>query len=179
MATSSVITCNLNCVCINADCTFKHHIQYKDRKIVKKFYDSLDNKIIEETNNETRKKNCSFGQLCENKNCGFRHRLSFSSREKLIVLYKFNKICPSSKEEVKTVSSPAKITVNDKINKNLFMTLNDEEEEPEEVVNIPLNVYSGKSWVSVVKHSNMTLKDDDEEAETDDINDDDGFYMKF
>jgi hypothetical protein len=181
MSAPTIITCNLNCICLNADCAYKHFIQYKERKIVKKFYDSLPNKSIEETNNDTRKKNCSFGQLCENKNCGFRHRLSFASREKLIVSYKFNKICPTSKEEVKT-DAAAKITVNDKINTNLFMALEDEEEQLPSV-NVASNVYSGKSWVSVVKTTKEPKAsahiEDSSEDEKEDINDDDGFYMKF
>jgi hypothetical protein len=176
MSSPSVINCNLNCICINADCTYKHFISYKDRKIVKKFYDSLPNKIIEETNNETRKKNCTFGQLCENKNCGFKHRLSFTSREKLIVLYKFNKICPSSKEKVKTIVEP-KININNKINKNLFMTLDDDIQD--DIITSP-QLFSTRTWASVVKTDKPSLlyKDEDSNDE-EDIQEDDGFYMKF
>ena len=184
MSSSSVINCNLNCICINGDCTYNHFISYKERKVVKKFYDSLSNKIIEEPNNETRKKNCTFGQLCQNKNCGFKHRLNFTSREKLIVLYKFNKICPSSKEETKLSLAP-KITINDKINKNLFMTLDDIEddiqEEPKISSIIKPSIFSGKSWASVVKteKSSLSTKVDSDSDNEEDITDDDGFYMKF
>ena len=175
MSSSPVITCNLNCICINADCVYNHFISYKDRKTLKKLYDTLPNKIIEESNNDTRKKNCSFGQLCENKNCGFRHRLNFSSREKLIVSYKFNKICPSSKEELKTVAT-SNIKMQSNSSKNQFTVLDDENEN--DIINEPIYnppVYSGKSWVSVVKTEKPLCKDDSE----DDIEEDDGFYMKF
>lgn len=174
-SSSSIITCNLNCVCINADCSYNHFISYKDRKTLKKLYDTLPNKIIEEPNNDTRKKNCSFGQLCENKNCGFRHRLNFSSREKLIVSYKFNKICPSTKEEFKTIATP-KINTPLSSSKNQFTVLDDENEN--DIINEPIYnppVYSGKSWVSVVKTTKTLCNDDSE----DDIEEDDGFYMKF
>lgn len=166
MATS-LTTCNLNCICINSDCIYKHYIQYKDRKIVKKFYDELNDKNVKEENDENRKKNCTYGQLCENKKCGFRHRLSFNDREKLIVLYKFNNICPSaSKKTSKVVSEPKKDNTS---SKNAFMILDDiNDDEIKEEIKEP--VYSGKSWVSVVKT--------EEKKEWGDYDDDD-FYMKF
>ena len=37
----TTITCNLNCVCVDSDCTYKHYITYKERKIVKQFYDEI------------------------------------------------------------------------------------------------------------------------------------------
>jgi len=168
------ITCNLNCICINSDCIYNHFITYKDRKIVKKFYESITNKTIEESNNETRKKNCTFGQLCENKNCGFRHRLSYADREKLIVSYKFNKICPSSNETTtKSIisSSPAK-SKND--NTNSFMILDEIETEIETETEIIIQS-SGKSWVDVVKKTNSKIVSSDEIEEVED----DGFYMNF
>lgn len=175
---SSLITCNLNCICINADCSYNHFISYKDRKTVKKFYDILPNKIIEEPNNDTRKKNCTFGQLCENKDCGFRHRLSFNNREKLIVSYKFNKICPSSKEETKTATA-AKTTIQSNSSKNQFTILEENNEDIKEQSYIHPTIYSGKSWVSVVKtETKLHVYDSDDNQETD-IQEDDGFYMKF
>lgn len=181
---ANTITCNLNCICINSDCIYKHHIQYKERKIVKRFYDSISKKTIEEPNNETRKKNCTFGQLCENKNCGFRHRLSYGDREKLIISYKFNKICPSiqpiTTKEI--VSSPSK-----SININSFMIL-DSDDIIENDVNVNANVNvnvkqstSGKSWVDVVKKDiTKSYLSDEEEFEKDfEDFEDDGFYMKF
>lgn len=165
------ITCNLNCICINSDCIYNHFIEYKNRKIVKKFYDSITNKNVEEPNNETRKKNCTFGQLCENKKCGFRHRLSYANRENLIVLYKFNKICPSSQQSTKSINtSPAK-SKND--NKNSFMIL-DSDEYPENDNVIIKPSYSGKSWVDVVKTDDISFSKKDEKEFVDD-----GFYMDF
>ena len=186
MASSSIINCNLNCICVNADCAYKHFIQYKERKIVKKFYDTIQNKTIEEPNNETRKKNCTYGQLCENKDCGFRHRLSFGSREKLIVLYKFNKICPTSKSEVKQQTSSTTSNTNT-INKNLFMVLDDDTEDEIISEQIKSQPYSGKSWVSVVKTESQvattvikkTIIEDDCENDENEETEDDGFYMKF
>lgn len=173
--TPSIITCNLNCICTDVDCVYKHFINYKERKIVKKFYDSLSTKIIEETNNESRKKNCTFGQLCENKDCGFRHRLNFNSREKLIVLYKFNKIRPSINEDCKKTVTDKPIT-NKITTNNLFMTLDDDIEDEKQ--NFPsITIITSKSWASVVKAEKKEIGDSD--SESDDINYDDDFYMKF
>lgn len=181
------ITCNLNCICINSDCIYNHFITYKDRKNVKKFYDSITNKTIEESNNETRKKNCTFGQLCENKNCGFRHRLSYADRKKLIVLYKFNKICPSSNEITNKLiisSSPIK-SKND--NTNSFMILDEIENEIEIENKNEIEIEtktefiiqsSGKSWVDVVKKTNSKIVSSEEIKEIEEI-EDDGFYMNF
>ena len=49
-------TCNLNCICIDSDCSYKHYITYKERKIVKKFYDAISSKSKDEPNAEIRKK---------------------------------------------------------------------------------------------------------------------------
>lgn len=180
MTTVVKITCNLNCICVNTDCSYKHFIQYKDRKIVKKFYDDIYKKNIEEPNNTERKKNCIYGQLCENKNCGFRHRLNFSDREKLIVAYKFNKICPEVKATVNISSSKDTKTKNNDLHiTNLYTTLedfidiNDDHDVKSSASILPL----AKSWVSIVKtekHVETTVEEKEE-----DLDIDDGFYMKF
>jgi len=171
-------TCNLNCVCVDSECSYNHYISYKERKIVRNFYDAISNKSKDEPNPETRKKNCTFGQLCEKENCGFRHRLSFANREKLIVSFRFNKICPPSKPVVaKTVAAPKQT--------NIFLCLEDDvvEEEIIEVAPAPVVVKQPKfekSWVSVVsapppvRKVNLTA----ETSRWEDL-DDDGFYMKF
>jgi len=86
----------------------------------------------DEPNPDTRKKNCTFGQLCDKEKCGFRHRLSFANREKLIVSYKFNKICPSI---ISTENTNAKISLNkndiqlkNKSSKNLYLSLDDDDD---------------------------------------------------
>lgn len=171
------ITCNLNCICVDTDCSYKHYINYKDRKIVKQFYDNISNKMKDENNPDTRKKNCTFGQLCDKETCGFRHRLSFANREKLIVSYKFNKICPSVQTEI-PVSKPheTKRTLKS-FTKNLYLSL-DDDEEVKEVVNEEINeeiIITEqpkfiKSWVDAVNNKK------DERWE--DMADED-FYMKF
>jgi len=189
---STIITCNFNCICVDADCSYKHFISYKERKIVKKFYNTLSNVNKEEPNMETRKKNCTYGQLCNNANCGFKHRLNYENREKLTVLYNYNKICPE-KKETKTVEN---IMVNDKTisTTNYFLTLEDDEIQ-ETIVDIkeqnikettdipkivePPPIYNGKSWVDIVinpndKKINLTI----ENASWEELADDD-FYMKF
>jgi hypothetical protein len=178
-------TCNLNCVCIDSDCSYKHYITYKERKIVKGFYDAISNKSKDEPNPDMRKKNCTFGQLCDKEMCGFRHRLSFSNREKLIVSFRFNKICPNA---------PTKKTIGENAYKNdmpkprnLFMTLENDEVEVEENISIPTPTPStttykptGKSWVDVVLDVPVEVKVNlsVETSRWEDL-DDDEFYMKF
>lgn len=151
-----ITTCNKNCICDDIDCSYKHYISYKERKIVKNFYCKLKNVNKEETNIESRKKNCSYGQLCNNKNCGFKHRLNYENREQLIVLYNYNKICPE-KKEIKSKET----LVQDKsiASKNYFLFLDDaidevNDEIKEEICNIPISVelpiYKGKSWLDIV-----------------------------
>jgi len=84
----------------------------------------------DEPNPDTRKKNCTFGQLCDKEKCGFRHRLSFANREKLIVSYKFNKICPSilstENTTVKISSNKNDMQLKNKSSKNLYLSLDDD-----------------------------------------------------
>lgn len=179
-------TCNLNCVCIDSDCSYKHYITYKERKIVKNFYDAISTKSKDEPNPEMRKKNCTFGQLCEKENCGFRHRLSFYYREKLIVSYRFNKICPASNDKKIIAKSSIKETIKPS---NLFMSLEDidddiientEDKKEEIIINHPTN---DKSWCDVVRsivvpdiQQKITLSL--ETSRWEDLDDED-FYMKF
>ena len=184
--------CNSNCICVDADCKFTHLIAYKERKVVKKLYSSLSNISKEEPSNATRKKNCNFGQLCINQSCGFKHRLCFENREKLSVLYNYSKICPDKNEEKKSNSSSNKVMKEKISTKNLFLTLEDVEEEvveeKKEVVKEVINdvkpftppIYTGKSWLSVVveepKAKPLNLNVDTSNWE--ELADDD-FYMKF
>lgn len=185
---SSIITCNFNCICVDPDCSYKHYISYKERKVVKKFYDTLSNVNKEEPNMEMRKKNCTYGQLCNNNNCGFKHRLNYENREKLTVLYNYNKICPE-KKEVKTVEN---FILNDKTisTTNYFLSLNDDEpeeikkqditeEEMPKIIEPP--IYNGKSWLDIVINNNIPEKKVNltiENASWEELADDD-FYMKF
>ena len=175
-------TCNLNCICIDSDCSYKHYITYKERKIVKNFYDAISSKSKDEPNAEIRKKNCTFGQLCEKETCGFRHRLSFANREKLIVSYRFNKIFPNTS----STSSNAKIekssTKNEHKSTNLFMSLEDLDDEEVEINDIPsvslAPVFIGKSWSSVVQSIPQKVNLSVETSRWEDL-DDGEFYMKF
>jgi hypothetical protein len=162
------ITCNLNCICVDADCSYKHYITYKDRKIVKQFYDTLPNKMKDEPNADTRKKNCTFGQLCDKETCGFRHRLSFVNREKLIVSYKFNKICPSVSSEITAPKSSEKKITLKSFTQNLYLSLDEEiEEKKEEIIDQPKIT---KSWVDAVVNKKEERWEDMAEED---------FYMKF
>jgi len=80
---SHSIICNFSSFCVDCDCPFHHNLSLKDRKIVRKLYDSLPNLNKVEPNPSIRKANCRFGQLCFNPDCNFRHRLSFNSRSLL------------------------------------------------------------------------------------------------
>ena len=182
--------CNLNCICVDADCKYTHLISYKERKTVKKLYSTLSNVAKDEPSFATRKKNCNFGQLCINDKCGFKHRLCFENREKLSVLYNYNKICPDKNDEKKSQLGPKKVFDEVISTKNLFLTLDDIQEEVKSVVEIkefindikPFTppVYSGKSWVSVIvdgpkpKELNLNV----ETSNWEELADDD-FYMKF
>jgi hypothetical protein len=148
MTTTTTTTCNLNCICDNSDCNYKHYISYKDRKIVKKFYDTITiNK--DEPNVSTRKKNCTFGQLCDKETCGFRHRLNFSIREKLIVLYKFNKICPEKSNDNSIKHSKQFDTTTQITSHNLYLSLDNDDEE-NTINTVPTTSYSEKSWADIV-----------------------------
>lgn len=190
------VTCNLNCICLDADCKYNHLLAYKERKIVNQHYLTLTNVNKEESSPLTRKKNCNFGQLCNNESCGFKHRLCYENREKLIILYNYDKICPN-----KTTSFQIEISKKEKkkdniSSKNLFLTLDDlPEEEFKEVKSKPLKalkpikdvepfvppIYLGKSWIDVInqgkkpKPIDLSLKISNWE----DTADDSEFYMKF
>jgi hypothetical protein len=135
--------CNLNCICLDADCSYTHLPILKDRKIVKKLYDGLSGISKFEDNADKRKANCRFGQLCYNENCGFRHRLSVKDRLQLVKEFnnfKLNDIKVEKKVEV------VKFKEFDISHKNSFQTL-DEVEEVEFVE----KKFNGKSWVDVCK----------------------------
>jgi len=188
----SSTTCNLNCICIDADCKYSHRLSYKDRKIVNKLYSTISNINKEEPSSSTRKKNCTFGQLCINENCGFRHRLCFKNREKLSILYNYNKICPNIKDETEEKPTSNTIFKDDISTTNLFLTLEEIPEEiveVKEVISVIFNdvkpcippVYSGKSWALLLKEEpkeEKTLNLSVETSNWEELADDD-FYMKF
>ena len=140
---SNTRVCNNASYCVDCDCLFQHYpSSMKDRKIVKKMYDSLSGLSKVEDKMEKRKANCRFGQFCFNADCGFKHRLCDKDRQRLIKAfndYKLNDIKVEKKVEVKTIE-PFDIS-----HKNSFDTL---EEVQEEVVVKPV---SGKSWADVCK----------------------------
>lgn len=79
--TSTVIpVCNFNCVCMNADCTYRHYITYKERKVASKVYEDKKSQLIAEDKSEVRKANCLYGQMCRNIGCNFRHQFNADSR---------------------------------------------------------------------------------------------------
>jgi len=142
--------CNLNCVCVDGDCSFNHLPILKDRKIIKKLFDGLSGVSKVEPNADKRKANCRFGQLCYNDDCGFRHRLSVKDRQRLIKSFndfKLTEIKVEKKVELKK-NEGFKIS-----HFNAFETL---DEVKEEVVEKKI----GKSWADLCKE-------------------DDDFYMKF
>lgn len=176
-------TCNLNCVCVDSDCIYNHYIIYKERKIVRKFYDAISSKSKDEPNPDSRKKNCTFGQLCEKESCGFRHRLSFVNREKLIVSYRFSKIFPNTSSETAKIATKSSQKSSQK-SSNLFMSLEEVVDEINEVpAPITPPVYNGKSWSSIVQSVPPPIIPQKINLSTttsrwEDM-DDDEFYMKF
>jgi hypothetical protein len=146
--------CNLNCICVDGDCSYTHLPILKDRKIIKKLYDGLAGISKMEDNTDKRKANCRFGQLCYNEKCGFRHRLSVKDRQRLIKVFnefKLNEIKVEKKVEM------IKVKEFDIRHKNSFDTLDEVEEVVEKVAEMKV---VGKSWADVCKE-------------------DDDFYMKF
>uniref|UniRef100_A0A6C0LEV2 Uncharacterized protein n=1 Tax=viral metagenome TaxID=1070528 RepID=A0A6C0LEV2_9ZZZZ len=185
MSSVSTTNCNLNCICLNNDCLYAHYIPYKERKIVKRFYDAINGKNINEPNIDNRKKNCTFGQLCEKETCGYKHRLSFADREKLIVSYKFNKICPEHSQVAKTSNTKSDEPQLDI--QNSFSLLEDEKEE-EEIIHEIKTDNKTKSWASIVKNEKPIFEEEEVVAVVvaavnttlnwEDCADDD-FYMNF
>lgn len=165
---SVVPVCNLNCVCVNGDCSFSHFLNPKERKVVKKLYDGLQKPSKFEDNANKRKANCRYGQLCYTKDCGFRHRLSFTDRVKLVD--EFNKFKLTDIRVDKKVNE-VRTKGFDITSKNHFDLLENIEEVDEIVVKetvpeiqpITTKPFEfGKKWAD--------LFDEDE---------DDNFYMKF
>jgi hypothetical protein len=155
---------------------------------VKQFYDKLDISK-DEPNAVSRKKNCTFGQLCDKESCGFRHRIVYANREKLIVSYRYNKICPTyNKKTVDNKQNSVK-KVNEITSKNLFLTLDVEEESEENVVvevqpeikPVEIKPYVGRAWNKVVLNEDKSEKKVDMSVSnsTWEELDDDDFYMKF
>lgn len=114
-----VSTCNFSSICIDSDCIFQHILSYKERKLVRKLYDSI-NPDKKEENMHLRKANCSFGQLCNNNDCNYKHRLSFQHRNKLFNTYQ-------------NTSSNILITKKN-TKRNLFSELNIEEPEKKNII---------------------------------------------
>ena len=142
--------CNLNCICCNVDCTYKHFILPKERKIVKRFYENLINPSKTEEDSSIRNANCTYGQLCNNEKCGYRHRLAFKDREKLIIAYKYNKICPEKEEKLPRVINVKKPSI---INgNNLFSALNDEETNDTECDEVEQPT---RKWADIVITGNI------------------------
>ena len=147
--TSPAITCKLNCICANPDCTFAHCISYKERKNFLKIYNATSNKIYDEPNMDLRKKNCTFGQLCEKESCGYKHRLSFSTRKKVIIAYKFNKICSNNSTITKMMNLVHK--EEEVKTQNTFSVLDElpvEEQQQPKIIE-PINK---NSWASIVRN---------------------------
>jgi hypothetical protein len=179
--TTNTITCNLNCICLNSDCTYGHCISYKERKNFFKIYNATPNKNLDEPNMDLRKKNCTFGQLCEKESCGYKHRLSFKNREKMIIAYKFNKICPDNSTTAKKTNSFQK---EDEVQiHNSFSALDDEiqieEHLPQPVI---IEIINKNSWASIVrnevKKTPIPRDEDNVPLNWEDCADED-FFMEF
>jgi hypothetical protein len=150
-----------------------------------KIYNSTPNKIYDEPNMDMRKKNCTFGQLCEKEICGYKHRLSFANREKLIIAYKFNKICPDNSSTIKKVNlsyNEPKIEIH-----NAFSALNENpieevEEQPKIIIPQAIESNNKNSWASIVRNEKpikiIPRDEDNIPLNWEDCADDD-FFMEF
>jgi len=176
--------CNLNCICTNADCLYKHFIDYKERKNVKRFYIKLNIKKPEEDYG-SRNANCTYGQLCNKPCCGYRHRISFEDREKLITAYKYYKICPEKEEKPKLIEYKKPEIIN---NSNAFSALQIEEveeideikevQEVKEIEEVQEKDETNRKWVNAVINSKKKINMKFNSSNWGDICEDD-YLMKF
>jgi hypothetical protein len=151
---SSSVVCNFSSFCTDCDCNFYHNISLKDRKIVRKLYNSLPSINKNEINSSTRKANCKFGQLCFNPNCGFRHRLSFECRTKLSKAFNDSKL---ESTKIEKIINPPKSHIFIITDDNVFQSLQNDEDIP---IKNPI-IIPKTSWADIVGDN------------------DDDFYMKF
>jgi hypothetical protein len=119
-----------------------------------KIYNATPNKNLDEPNMDLRKKNCTFGQLCEKESCGYKHRLSFQTREKMIIAYKFNKICPDTSITAKKTNSFHK---EDEVKiQNYFSALDEIQVEQQQPQLLPqpkiIEITNKNSWASIVRN---------------------------
>ena len=172
--------CNLNCICTNSDCVYKHFIDYKERKIVKRFYNKLNVSKPEEDYG-SRNANCTYGQLCSKNTCGYRHRMSFEDREKLIVYYKYYKICPEKDEK------PIKVSYNKpsiEYSSNSFATLNENDDDENDDDNdddkeITTEIIPERKWAdAVISNKTKKLDINPSSKNWEDLGDDD-YLMTF
>jgi len=148
---SRSVICNFSSFCVDCDCPFHHNLSLKDRKVVRKLYDSLPSLNKNEPNPSTRKANCKFGQLCFNPDCGFRHRLSFNSRSLLSKKFNDSKLDNTKVEKVISTPTPPTFIIS---TSNSFLSLDNHE--------TPINILPSKlSWADIVGDN------------------DENFYMKF
>ncbi len=154
---SSSVVCNFTSFCVDCDCKFYHNISLKDRKVVRKLYDSLPSINKNETNPSSRKANCKFGQLCFNPDCGFRHRLSFDCRIQLSNAFNDSKLNSTKVEKVVTIPKPHIFLIS---NHNSFQSLESNDQNPSPIP-IPTPLPSKTSWADIVGDN------------------DDDFFMKF
>jgi hypothetical protein len=172
--------CNLNCICTNSDCAYKHFIDYKERKIVKRFYNKLNVSKPEEDYG-SRNANCTYGQLCNKSSCGYRHRISFEDREKLIISYKYYKICPEKDEK------PVKVIYNKptiEYSSNLFASLEESDNDfcddiSEDNLEVKINVIPERKWADAVINNKIKKIDvSTSSSNWEDLGDDD-YLMTF
>jgi hypothetical protein len=145
----NVPVCNLNCICVDADCPYTHLPILKDRKIVKKLFDGLSGMSKIEENMDKRKANCRFGQLCYNDKCGFRHRLSVKDRQQLIKVFNVAKLNEIKVEKKVKVMNVKEFDIS---HKNSFDTLEDVEEIVAEVKK------TENSWADICKDEDFYMK---------------------
>ena len=155
-------TCNQNCVCMNADCSYNHFIIFKNRKVVSKILKENPKIMLNnaEDKGELRRANCTFGYLCNNEMCNYKHHLNFKGRSQLIDLFYYKddeEIKEVKKEEIKEKKIVVVVINKLELSNNKFNLLNDIEEVEEEDKNQKIIIKTvnnfTKSFVDVVKKS--------------------------
>jgi len=154
---STKSVCNFNCVCNNSDCSFRHYINFKERKVAAKIIaTNQEYKTYQEENNINRRANCIYGQMCRNKNCNFKHQLNPDGRFKFIEEYETaiatSILSKSTEKKIKVIVPKVN---NIKIT-NLFMTLpddndNEEKEEIPEIIEEVILKTPKIKWSDIVK----------------------------
>ena len=157
---NSSIVCNMNCACVNNDCSYKHYLNFTDRKKIVSIINKFNLKTSDyttEDNVEKRKANCTFGFLCFREDCLYKHRMNNKGRKIIIDNYNL----PEEKKEIVVIiknKKEPKTTLTNKFSL-LEEVVDDVEEEIKSIptVNNKLPPVFNKSYSDVLKTNSFDI----------------------